>query len=132
GSPVGLADGKAALSSSCEPEPIACNPVVGAHLVEAEFVPAGSGLSGARASAVHWVSPAPTSTVVESSANPQHQGEPIHFTATVSADNVPRRPFGAVQFFADGAPISGPVGLVNGSATSPRIENLTLGPHEIT
>src|SRR5690606_12097747 len=128
GSPVELIGGAATLGTSCELPPVACNLAVGAHPVEAEFRPSGPDVTGARATAVHWVSPAPTTTAIESSANPQHLSEPVRFTATVSADSGSQRPFGTVQFFADGAPVSGPIGLVNGRAVSPRLETLTRGP----
>lgn len=132
GSPVELTEGEALLPASCELPPIACNLAVGAHPVEAEFSPGGSEVSGARAAAVHWVAPAPTTTSVESSANPQRAGEPVRFTARVEAASGAPWPFGTVQFFADGAPISGPIGLVNGRVVSPELGSLAPGPHEIT
>jgi len=130
GDPVELSDGAATLETSCDPQPLACTLPVGAHAVEAAFVPSGSDAREAKASAVHWVRPASTTTTLQSSANPQRQGERVRFTATVSSLSG-LRPFGAVQFLADGAPFSGPVALQGGTAVSPPLETLPPGTHEI-
>ena len=131
GAPVDVDDGEAELASSCALPLIACNLAVGAHLVEAEYVPASPDVGASRAVATHRVDQAPTVTSIESSADPVREGEPVRFTARVAAAAGLPKPFGPVQFLADGVPFSGSVGLAGGTATSPSLETLTPGSHEI-
>ena len=69
-----------------------------------------------------------TTTVVTSSANPATIGGPVQFTSTVSGAPTG----GTVQFEVDGQALGGPVGLVDGVATSPATSTLSLGTHAVT
>jgi streptogramin lyase len=71
----------------------------------------------------------PTTTGLMSSANPSVYGQPVTFTATVSAAS--GTPTGSVQFQVDGNNLGGPVSLVNGSA-SLTTATLTAGSHTVT
>jgi hypothetical protein len=77
---------------------------------------------------------APTTTALTSSQNPSTYGEPVTFTATVSADDSEAgTPQGSVQFAVDGKNLAGPVALNDsGTATSPAIGSLEPGDHTIT
>ncbi|MBB5872696.1 putative extracellular nuclease [Allocatelliglobosispora scoriae] len=74
---------------------------------------------------------AATSTSVVASVNPSTVGGPVRFTATVTGPAGPK-PTGTVQFAVDGAPLGGPVPLVNGAAVSSPISSLTVGSHQVT
>jgi hypothetical protein len=60
-------------------------------------------------------------------------GEPVRFTATVSAVGPGAgTPTGSVQFAVDGAPLGDPVQLTGGTATSPATSTLAVGPHTVS
>lgn len=85
-------------------------------------------------SATLWqnVERANTSTTVSSSSNPSVVGQPTSFAATVLAIAPGAgTPSGTAQFKIDGADWGSPVGIVNGSATSPST-TLALGSHSVT
>jgi hypothetical protein len=74
-----------------------------------------------------------TTTSVHSSRNPSKLGDPVTFTAIVSADPLAGGTLtGSVQFSVDGSPFGAPVALVDGSATSDTVSTLSLGNHIIT
>ena len=70
---------------------------------------------------------AASTTMVTSSANPATLGQPVTFTATVSASRAGLTPTGSVRFYVAGVPVSGNVALAGGVATSPA---LTLPPSQ--
>jgi predicted extracellular nuclease len=74
------------------------------------------------------IAPAPTTTVVASSASPSTIGASVQFTATVSGPITD----GTVQFKIDGQALGAPVVVVNGVATSPSTSTLSLGSHAVT
>lgn len=83
------------------------------------------------------VQPAPTSTVISSSANPSGIGQPVTYTATVTA-NSPSTALvnaGSVQFLIDGVNFGSPVSVnSNGVAVSAPAGSaqLTVGTHAIS
>lgn len=72
----------------------------------------------------------PTTTTLSSSANPSVFGQPVTFTATVTAGNAPTPPTGTV-FFLDGTTQIGTGTLSGGDATF-TTSTLTVGTHSIT
>ena len=74
--------------------------------------------------------PATSMTVTTSSPNPSAYGQPVTFTATITAGSGTFDNGGAVQFAVDGNNIGGPVPLTGGVAT---IQDATLdvGPHAV-
>jgi hypothetical protein len=74
------------------------------------------------------VEPDPTLTTVNSSVNPSALGEPVTFTAKVTAPAPGRgTPTGCVQFAIDGTNIGSPVTLdVTGTATHPAVTSMAL------
>ena len=78
------------------------------------------------------VDPAATSTALASSVNPSGVGQPVTFTATVTA--IPPgagTPVGNVQFFDGAVPLGLPVALAGGQAQL-TTSSLAAGPHSIT
>jgi len=84
-------------------------------------------------SAPQVVSAADTTTGVASSVDPTVFGQPVFFTATVTAvapgAGVPE---GSVQFIIDGANFDAPVVLSGGVATSSNTAALATGAHTVT
>jgi uncharacterized delta-60 repeat protein/uncharacterized repeat protein (TIGR01451 family) len=72
-----------------------------------------------------------TNTSVSLSPDRSVYGQPVTFTAAVSSTSGSGTPTGTVQFFADGAPISGPQDVIDGVATL-TTNILTVGAHVIT
>ncbi len=73
-----------------------------------------------------------TTAAVVSSANPSVFGQPVTFTATITANNPGLgAPTGTVQFVIDGANFGSPMTLVNGAATSAATSSLAVGGHSI-
>jgi hypothetical protein len=78
------------------------------------------------------VAKADTTTSLTTSGNPVIEGAAVHFTASLHAVAPGSgTPAGAVQFTVDGVNAGAPVALVNGTAVSPDMTNLTLGNHVI-
>src|SRR5262249_8695849 len=77
----------------------------------------------------------PGGTVAEVTASdptPRY-GEPLRFTATVSAvTSGAATPTGTIQFFVAGASIGLPIALSGGSATSPLIAPLPAGTYTVS
>ncbi len=73
-----------------------------------------------------------SATSVVSSANPSVYGQPVTFTATVTA-SAPGSgtPTGTVQFLIGGSDFGGPVTLVDGSATSAATSSLSVAGNTI-
>ncbi|HEX8199488.1 MAG TPA: Ig-like domain-containing protein, partial [Isosphaeraceae bacterium] len=70
---------------------------------------------------------------LQSSRDPSKLGAPVSFTAIVSPEGAGAgTPTSSVQFAIDGVAFGSAVALVNGSATSLVIDNLTLGTHSVT
>jgi uncharacterized repeat protein (TIGR01451 family) len=126
GSPVTLSGG---VATSGDFSSLA----VGNHSVEADYpgstdFSAGSGtLSGGQS-----VDPSNSTVSVASSANPSVFGQPVHFTATVSAaGSGSGTPAGQVQFKIDGSSAGSPVTLSGGVATSGDFSSLPVGNHSV-
>jgi hypothetical protein len=124
GTPVTLAGGVAtstAISSLA----------VGVHTVTATY--SGDGTYRAATGTLTQAVDAAASTVlVASSANPSVSGQPVHFTATVSAQAPGAgTPAGQVQFKIDGASAGSPVTLSGGVATSGDFSSLPVGNHTV-
>jgi subtilase family serine protease len=78
------------------------------------------------------ITPATSTNVLLSSANPVPIGSNVTFTATLSAVSPGAgTPTGSVQFFADGAVLGSPVTLVGGAA-SINTSSLSQGLHSIS
>ena len=73
---------------------------------------------------------ATTCTSVTSSQNPSTFGQPVTFTANVTAQS--GTPTGSVQFQIDNVNFGSPVTLTNGSANSTAIATLSVGNHTVT
>jgi hypothetical protein len=82
---------------------------------------------------VTTVTAAPTTTHLTASTAGAVFGQPVTFTASVSA-SLPSTATatGSVQFQVDGVNLDSPVALINGVATSPATGTLAAGPHTIT
>jgi hypothetical protein len=106
---------------------------IGSHAVTAVFSGVVGELTGSKGTLIQTVVRAGTSTALSSSGSPSRFGQPVSFTATVSAvaPGGPA-PQGTVQFSADGSDIGGPVALVGAIATSAPIAGLDAGDHAIT
>jgi hypothetical protein len=74
-----------------------------------------------------------TTTTITSSANPSDLGQPVTFTAVVSAvQSGVGTPTGTVQFKANGNNLGGPVTLNGGGTAQLTTSSLTTGNHTIT
>jgi uncharacterized protein YjdB len=71
-----------------------------------------------------------TTTTVSASANPGAVGQPVIFTATMTATGG-QTPTGTVQFQVDGKNVGNPVTVVSGSASF-QTSTLSFGTHPIT
>ena len=100
--------------------------IVATYAGDANF--AGS----ASAPQTHTVNKANTTTTVVSSNSQSNAGDPVFFTATVTAvlpgDGTPG---GTVQFKIDGSDFGGPIPLSGGSAQSQSTSLLTPGSHNV-
>ncbi len=88
--------------------------------------------SAAVSQTVHQAPPeVGTTTTVASSANPSVFGQPVTFTATVTAADG-SVPTGSVQFSVDGAALGSPVPVgANGQAVSAPVADLAAGAHTV-
>jgi len=59
-------------------------------------------------------------------------GQPVTFTATVTAVAGAPAPAGTVQFAVDGQDLGTPVTVASGSATSASVSSLAVGHHAVT
>jgi hypothetical protein len=105
----------------------------GAKNLRATFTPSNGDFSGDQSPTVtHTVNPAATTTAITPSVNPSTFGQPIFFTATVTADAAgAATPRGTVQFKVDGSNFGGAVSLSSGSAQSQSTSTLTPGSHSV-
>jgi uncharacterized repeat protein (TIGR01451 family) len=104
---------------------------VGTHTITAEYSGDGNFL-GSTGSLDQAVNKASSATTLTSSLNPSVYGQPVTFTATVSAVAPGAgAPSGSVQFLDNGTPIGIPVLLVGGVATM-TTATLSVGSHAIT
>ncbi|MBI4265749.1 MAG: Ig-like domain repeat protein, partial [Acidobacteria bacterium] len=79
------------------------------------------------------IAKAPTTATLTSSQNPSAFGQPVTFTAIVSASNpFAGTPTGTVQFAVDGANLGGAVTLVDGGGESAPTATLSAGTHVVT
>ncbi len=94
----------------------------------------GNNFNDSTSSAVsQTVNTASTATTVSSATDPSVFGQPVTFTATVTAVAPGSgTPTGTVQFKIDGVNFGAAVALSGGSATSGATSTLTTGPHSIT
>ena len=99
---------------------------VGAHGLTAVYSGDVNFITSTSAPATLTVNPAPIALSLVTSDNPSLFGEPVTFTATVSAGAT-----GTIQFTNDGVSLGGPVVIAGGVATY-TINALTAGSHAIT
>ncbi len=100
---------------------------VGTHTITATYQPAGN-LPASSAGLTQVVNGLPSTTALASSANPALVGQPVTFTASVTAQN--DTPTGTVTF-ADGGNALATQQLVTGTATFSTTA-LGIGSHSIT
>ncbi len=104
----------------------------GVHSVVAIYSGAPNFASSTSAMLTQVVIKDPTTTTLTSSVNPSHFGQPVTFTADVTA-NPPGSgtPSGTVTFTADGSQIGLPATLAGGHASSIAVSSLAPGVHLI-
>jgi uncharacterized delta-60 repeat protein len=102
---------------------VTTNLPIGAHSITATYL-GDTNYMGSDDSTTHVVDQVPTSVLVTSSPNPSVVGEPVTFTATVSATGSTATPEGTVRFEIDDEVRT--VALVAGSATM-TIEDFAVG-----
>ncbi len=78
------------------------------------------------------LAPTATTTAVTSSVDPSVFGQPVTFTATVTANSGTGVPSGNVQFFDGATPIGSPVALNGSGVATLVVSNLSVGNHTIT
>jgi hypothetical protein len=123
----GIAIGSAPLSGGTASVATAAL-VGGVHSITASYSGDGSFTASASSPYMHTVSPAGSTTTLESSPNPSLAGQSVSFTAIVtSGAGVPT---GSVNFL-DGATVIGSGALSGGTATF-STASLTAGTHSIT
>ncbi len=106
---------------------------VGSHAINAVYNPTGPDFLGSQAGLNQTVNQATSATsVVQNGASVQ--GQPVSFTATVTAVAPGAgTPTGTVLFEVNGANILGPaLSLSGGTVTSPTISTLTPGTYDVT
>jgi len=106
---------------------------LGAHSLEAVF-DGGRDFVRSKGTVTTRVDRGRSTVALGSSENPSSLGDPVKFTATVSAAAPAQgTPTGAVQFLIDGIAFGQPVPLQNGSATSlpPTSSQLPEGRHVV-
>jgi Big-like domain-containing protein len=109
---------------------------VGSHVITATYAGDANDVTSTSDSVTQVVNQAPptidTTTAVGSSTNPSRYGQPIAFTATVTAASGSAAPTGTVQFSVDGTDLGGPVTLdSSGVAASDPISSLAAGSHTV-
>jgi CSLREA domain-containing protein/uncharacterized repeat protein (TIGR01451 family) len=105
----------------------------GAKTLTATYAGDGNFNGSTSAGAAHTVNAANATVSVVSSANPSTFGQPVTFTATVTAAApASGTPTGTVQFKVDGANLGAPVALSGGTATSTIATPTVAGsPHTV-
>jgi hypothetical protein len=104
----------------------------GNHQVDATYNGDPDFASSSSATVTHGVDKADSNVALSTSDSTPVSGEPLTFTAAVTAVGPGAgTPTGTVQFAVDGNPIGGPVSLAGGTATSPST-TLTVGSHLVT
>lgn len=122
GSVVNLSNGSASVTTAALSG--------GAHVVTAEYSGnANLNASSGALSPDQTVTPANTTTTLDSSANPSTYGQAVTFVATVASGA--GTPGGSVQFKVDGADLGSAVSLSGGQA-SLSTASLSGGTHTIT
>jgi hypothetical protein len=119
-----------AAGTATVPAPAA---TLGSHSLEAVF-DGGRNFVGSKGTVTTRVERGRAAVALGSSENPSSLGDPVKFTATVSAAGPAQgTPTGAVQFLIDGVAFGQPVPLQNGAATSlpPTSAQLPEGRHVI-
>jgi hypothetical protein len=107
---------------------------VGSHTVTADYSGDGSFNTGSGAlSGGQAVNQADSATAVSASVNPTVFGQPVTFTATVTAVSPGAGlPTGTVQFKANGVNLGSAVALLGGSASSAVVSSLAVGATPVT
>jgi hypothetical protein len=129
GAPVAVADGVAVSA----PAPIEVLPP-GLHVLGADYTDPDGRILPSRAETIQHVERAPTSLTLTSSADPAAPGEPITFTAAISAPGQAQDgPFsmGDVRFRVDGVTVGEVIQVHDGVAVSDPIAGLGPGTHEV-
>ena len=105
---------------------------VGSHTITAVYAGgANFGSSTSSTAAIQVVNQAATTTTVASAANPSAYGQPVTFTATVSAGGATAGAATGNVSFMDGTTTLKSVSLANGTATF-SASSLAVGSHTIT
>src|SRR5207247_3778697 len=100
----------------------------GSHAITVVFGGDTNFATSTSAALAQTVNQASTTTAVTSSANPSVFGQPVTFTATVSAVAPGAgTPSGTIQFQTNGVNFGSPVTLSGGSATSIAVSTLAVG-----
>jgi hypothetical protein len=122
---VSVVTGKATCAYSALP--VGSDPIKAVYSGDTNF-----GTSTGTLSPNQTVNKANSATAVSSSVNPSVFGEPVIFSATVSAVAPGSgTPTGQVQLVIDGANVGTPVTLAGGSASFPSISTLSIGAHTV-
>ncbi|TDN93246.1 Ig-like domain-containing protein [Microbacterium sp. BK668] len=103
---------------------------VGSQLITATYSGA-TGFGGSSGTLEQSVLPTPTSTVLSSSLTPSVLGNPVTFTAIVTAGSG-ATPTGSVQFADGGTPLGSSVPLAADGSATLTTSSLAVGPHAIT
>lgn len=101
----------------------------GTHLISAQYTPDITAYDSSSGNLVQQVLPGITTTTLTDVPNPSTYGQPVNFTATVTAPG-PVPPSGFVTFTVDGTP-QGSLPL-SGPTVSYTAFNLTAGSHSVT
>lgn len=137
GSPLG---GPQSVGTSGQVSVSTSTLAVGSHDIEATFSSTDPDVAGSSASltnllrpAGQLVTPAATTTIVASSADPSEFGAPVTFTAATTVDPPGAgSPTGTVQFQDDGADLGPPQALDATGHVSYTTSSLSVGSHTIT
>jgi len=124
GAPVTVSNGTATLLTS--------SLSIGGHSITAVYSGDGNFAGNTGSLPIQTVNQAQSSTNISSSVNPSVFGQPVLFTATVSAAPPGAGTLTGTLQFKDGTTnLGAPVAVNNGSATF-TTSSLALGPHSIT
>jgi hypothetical protein len=125
-------DGAHAVTVTADGNGVATAPPLTAGLVAGAWTATAS-VDGVAAKASFSLvdAAAETTMALSPSAEPSVFGQPVHYTAYVTAAPSAGTPQGTVAFTVDGAPLGAPVALADGTATSASIASLRPGTHKV-
>ncbi len=106
----------------------------GQHSITAAYLGDANNLPSTSPPLAQQVTPAQSTTTLDSQRNPSKFGDPVTFTARVRPPTLPgstRVATGSVQFAIDGTPSGPPVALQSGAATSAPVADLAVGAHTV-